>query len=81
MESKIKNLIEKELESINVIVDSIVYESEGNTKYLRICIDSSDTLDTNLIVKATHIINPILDKEDLIKEAYILDIYGKSKGE
>lgn len=81
MENKIKELIEKDLQEINMTVDSIIYEKEGNTNYLRICLDSEDIIDTNLIVKATHIINPLLDKEDLIKDAYILDIYGKSKGE
>ena len=33
------------------------------------------------IVEATHIINPLMDKEDIINEEYILDIYGKSKGD
>ena len=30
---------------------------------------------------ATRIINPILDKLDLIKESYTLDVYAKEKGE
>ena len=46
----------------------------------RICLDSKEVIDLNKIVAATNIINPLMDKEDLIKEEYLLDIYGKSKG-
>ena len=44
-------------------------------------IDSSDTIDVKKIVEATKIINPLIDELDLINEEYILDVYGKSKGE
>ena len=35
----------------------------------------------NTVVMATRIINPILDDANIIDEAYILDIYAKSKGD
>ena len=81
MESKVKEIIGNSLDSLNLWVDSVSYEKEGNTNYLRICLDSNDIIDVNKIVSATHIINPLMDKEDLINEEYILDIFGKSKGE
>ena len=30
---------------------------------------------------ATRIINPLLDKADLIEEEYMLDVYAKEKGD
>lgn len=81
MEDIIKKKIGNSLDELNLTIDSVKYEKEGNNNYLRICLDSEDIIDTNLVVKATKIINPLIDELDLIKEEYILDIYGKSKGE
>ena len=81
MEEKIRKVIGDSLKELNLKVDSVIYEKENGVNYLRICLDSDDTIDLDLIVKATNIINPLMDKEDIIKEEYHLDIYGKSKGE
>lgn len=81
MEEKIKNKIGNSLEKLNLSIDSIKYEKEGNNNYLRICLDSNDIIDVEKIVEATKIINPLIDELDIINEEYILDIYGKSKGE
>ena len=80
MEDKIKELLNSKLEELNMFVDSSVLEKEGNNLFLRICLDSNKVLDLNSIVEATKIINPIMDEADLIDEAYILEVYGKSKG-
>ena len=80
MENKVKEIIGKSLEKLNLVVDSVVYEQENWHNFLRICLDSEDIIDLNLIVEATNIINPLLDEADLINEEYHLDIYGKSKG-
>lgn len=80
MEEKIKKIIGNSLEELNLVVDSVIYEKENGHNYLRICLDSTDIIDLDLIVKATNIINPLMDKEKLINEEYLLDIYGKSKG-
>lgn len=81
MKEKIVAIIGDSLKELNLFIDDVLYEKENNVNYLRICLDSKDVIDVNLIVEATKIINPLIDKEDLIKEEYILDIYGKSKGE
>ena len=81
MEEKVKEIIGNSLHDLNLTVDSVVYEKENNHNFLRICLDSPDVIDLNLIVKATNIINPLMDSADIIKEEYHLDIYGKSKGE
>lgn len=80
MEEKVKEIIGNNLDELNLFVDSVVYEKENNHNFLRICLDSPDIIDLDLIVKATNIINPLMDKANLIDEEYHLDIYGKSKG-
>ena len=80
MEEKIKELLNPELKSINMIVDSVKLEKENNNLFLRICLDSDNILDLDSIVVATNIINPIIDKENIVDEHYILEVYGKSKG-
>ena len=74
---KIQKVLEKPLNKINVIIDSITYLNGE----LRIVLDSDDVLDLDKIVEATNIINPILDKYDFIKESYTLDVSSKEKGE
>ena len=76
----IKKAIEPKLEPLNIVVDEIVYEKEGNYYFLRITLDRESGLDLDTVVEATNIINPILDEADLVKEKYILEVYGKSKG-
>ena len=76
MEERVKKVITKPLEKLNMIVDSISFE-KGN---LNIVLDSDETIDLNRIVEASHLINDILDKEDFIKDKYMLDISSKEKG-
>ena len=80
MEEKVKKIIGNSLDELHLVVDSVIYEKENGHNYLRICLDSNDTIDLNLIVEATNIINPLMDKANIIDEEYHLDIYGKSKG-
>ena len=79
MEDKIKELLNPSLKDLNLFVDSCVLERDGNNLFLRICLDG-EKLDLDNIVAATNIINPIIDKEDLVNEQYVLEVYGKSKG-
>lgn len=76
----IKNSIESILKEENIIVDSITYEQEGKYHFLRIVLDKVNGIDLDTIVMATNLINPILDKLDLIKEEYILDVLSKERG-
>ena len=80
MEEKVKKIIGDSLNELNLVVDSVVYEKEHGHNFLRICLESENISDLDLIVKATNIINPLMDKANLIDEEYHLDIYGKSKG-
>lgn len=76
MEERVKKLICEPLKSLNMTVDSINFE-KGN---LNIVLDSDSVIDLDRIVEASHLINDILDKEDFIKDSYMLDVSSKEKG-
>ena len=76
----IRDLIEPEMKKLDIIVDDITWENINNQNNLCITLDRVTPLDIDAIVEATNIINPILDKADLIKEEYILDISSKERG-
>ena len=67
------------LKEIGVDLCSVTYGEEDGEKTLFVKIDSKDGVDTDLCVKATEIINPIVDKLDLIKEEYVLDVCSKGE--
>ena len=81
MKEDIIKVIGDSLTPLNMHIDDVIYKKEGKQRTLEIVLDSEDNIDIDMIVKATNIINPILDEADLIKEKYILDVYGKSKGD
>ena len=77
---KIRQNITEPMNKMDIIIDSIKYEKEGNYNFLRIELDKIGGIDLDTIVEATNIINPIIDELDLIDESYILDITSKEKG-
>jgi ribosome maturation factor RimP len=76
----INDAISKELEKDEIVVDSISFVREGKYNFLRIVLDKVNGIDLDTIVMATNIINPIIDKLDLISEEYILDVLSKERG-
>jgi ribosome maturation factor RimP len=79
--AKIKESIEAPLKEMDIFVDSVTWELENNYYYLKIVLDKVNGIDLDTIVEATNIINPIVDKLDLIQEEYILDVSSKERGE
>ena len=77
----IEEAIKEPMKEMDIIVDSVKYETEGNYNFLRIELDKVNGIDLDTIVEATEIINPIIDKLDLIDDSYILDITSKEKGD
>lgn len=76
----IKKEIEKEMDKLDIIVDDVDFVKENNYYFLKIILDKINGIDLDTIVEATNIINPIIDKLDLIEEEYILDISSKERG-
>ncbi len=77
---KIKNEVANALKKEEIVVDSVTFTKEGTYNFLRIVLDKVNGIDLDTIVKATNIINPLIDKLDLIKEEYILDVISKERG-
>ena len=67
MEEKVKNSIEKSLNDAGYILTNVIYEKENGSNFLRIFIDKkNDYINVNDCITVNGIINPILDKLDLI---------------
>ena len=81
MKEQIEQKLGKRLQNMNVFIDSVNITSENGEKVLTIVLDSEEMLDLKTVVKATRILNPIVDELDFIQEAYTLDVYAKEKGE
>ncbi|MBE6161083.1 MAG: hypothetical protein E7158_02525 [Firmicutes bacterium] len=77
---QIKESITGPMNEMEIIVDSVLWEKEGNYNNLKIYLDKASGLDLDTIVEATNIINPIIDELDLIDDEYILDISSKERG-
>ena len=67
------------LDELNVYIYDVYVEKEGKDNYLRVVIDAENMIDIDRVVKATKIIDPIIEKMNLIECEYILDVYAKSK--
>lgn len=81
MKEKLVELAKEKLEEINVSIYDVFLENEGSQKFLRVVIDSEDVIDVSKVVAATKIIDPLVEELDLVEDEYILDVYGKSKGD
>ena len=80
MEDKIKSLIQPIIEANGFLLDSVIFEKEGNTNFLRVVIDKQGFINVDDCVTVCNLINPILDKEDPIDGNYMLDVCSKEKG-
>ena len=77
----IKEAIKPEMDKLGIVIDQIEYVKESGYNSLNIILDKVNGLDLDAIVEATNIINPIIDKLDLIDDAYVLDISSKERNE
>lgn len=76
----IKKEITELMNKMDIIVDSVDFVNENNYYFLKIVLDKVNGIDLDTIVEATNVINPIIDKLDLIEEEYVLDISSKERG-
>ena len=80
MKEKVTNAIKNEISKFDLVVSDVYQTIEEGINYLKIELDSDTIIDLNRITDASRVINPIIDKLDLIEGEYILDIYAKEKG-
>ena len=76
----IKNSIKSQMDKMDIEITNISYRNDGKNNFLEIELDKINGIDLNTIVEATNIINPIIDKLDIIDDSYILDIVSKERG-
>ena len=81
MKEKLVEAIGDKLDKLGVVIDSVEYGKVDGENTLTVVLDRDEIININEVVMATRIINPILDKLDLIKDSYTLDVYAKEKGE
>jgi len=79
MKEKIIQAVGNKLDNLGIIIDDVRYGKVDNENTLTIILDRDKIISLNEVVMATRIINPILDKLDLINESYTLDVYAKEK--
>ena len=79
LEDKVRSLIEDKLREDGYILDEVLYIKEDGNYFLRIVIDKCGIVDVEDCVKATKIIDPIIDTIN-IEDNYILDVCSKEKG-
>ncbi len=82
MKEKLLEQLGNKLNDLNVFIDDVSITEENNEKTLTIVLDrKEDYIDLKTVVKATRILNPIVDALDFIEGEYTLDVYAKEKGE
>lgn len=81
MKDKVIEAVGNKLDQLNVVIDDVYVVNENNEKTLTIVLDRDEIISLNTVVMATRILNPIIDKLNLIEESYTLDVYAKEKGD
>lgn len=76
MIEKVKNAISEPLKEVGISVDKVYLGEEDGVETLFVVVDA-DVVDLDMCVKATEIINPIIDNLDIELENYVLDVSGK----
>ena len=81
MKEKLVDAVGKKLDNLEVFIDSVNLVNQENEKVLEVVLDSKNMIDLKTVVKATRIINPIVDKIGLSDDIDTLDVYAKEKGD
>ena len=78
--TKLKNELQKVLESNNIIVDDVTYEKKGKYNFLTITLDKIGGIDLEAIVDATKVVDKVVDKANITNDSYIMDVVSKERG-
>lgn len=74
IEEKVETLIEPIIQGLGYELYDVEYAKDGKDYYLRVFIDSRKGISLEDCEKVSNAINDILDKEDLVKEQYFLEV-------
>lgn len=67
-------IVEPIADELGIILWDVTFKKEGSDWYLRIFIDKEEGISLDDCVDMTNAINPVLDKEDPIKQEYMLEV-------
>ena len=82
MEERIAQAIKEPLEKENISLLGVHFGIEDGEKTLFVTIDNPNgAVDIDFCVKATHIVDPIIEGLDLDIEDYVLDVGSKGVSE
>ena len=71
---KIIELIKAPIEETGISLWDVRYVKEGSSWYLRVFIDKEDGINIDDCTDVSHLIDPIIDEADPIKESYYLEV-------
>ena len=74
IEEKTENLLINTIQDLGYELYDVQYVKEGKDYYLRIFIDRPEGISLEDCEKVSNSVDPILDKEDYIKEQYFLEV-------
>ena len=74
IEEKAYELVKPKIEEIGYLLYDVEFAKEGKDYYLRIYIDNDKGIGLTDCEKVTNAINDIIDKADLIKQEYFLEV-------
>ena len=74
IEEKVETLIEPIIQGLGYVLYDVEYAKDGKDYYLRVFIDSKKGISLEDCEKVSNAINDILDREDLVKEQYFLEV-------
>ena len=81
MEKEIFEAVVGPLKEENIELVGVHFGEEDGEKTLFVTIDSENGVDIDLCVKATHIVDPIIEGLNLELEYYVLDVGSKGVSE
>jgi ribosome maturation factor RimP len=79
LKKELISLVGDNLKETGMWIDDCFFDKKS--KNLEVVLDSNEDMTIDRIVEATKIIDPIVDKANFIEGKYVLDIYGKAKGD
>ena len=74
IEEKVESMVKEKIENLGYILYDVLYLKEGKDQILRIVIDNEKGISLDDCEKVNNEIKDIIDEEDFIKEAYLLEI-------
>lgn len=77
MEQRVYDAVKEPLAKENIELVGVHLGEEDGEKTLFVTIDSEKGVDIDLCVKATHIVDPIIESLNLEIEDYVLDVGSK----